>query len=157
MAVGHYLDQLYREFGYFRNELQYLTMSGILGKQQMFDMLNSLRTQPPTEVAGLQVTGFEDLQREDGRLGSLKGETDRIGRNVLVFHLGENARLVLRPSGTEPKAKAYVEVSSPPAAPRMSAESWAAACASVDQLAGRLGQEFVRLALSRVGLARSAT
>jgi phosphoglucomutase/phosphomannomutase len=152
LTVLHYLEQLYREFGYFCNELQNLTMTGILGKRQMADMLDSLRTESPREVAGLKVTGFEDLLREDGRLGYLKGDTDRLSRNVLIFRLGENARVVLRPSGTEPKAKAYVEVSSAPRPARISDERWSEQCRHVDALARRLGQEFVALALSRVGL-----
>jgi phosphoglucomutase/phosphomannomutase len=150
-TVSDCLEQLYREFGYFRNELQNLVMTGILGKQQMFAMLNSLRTDPPKEIAGLRVTQFEDLQREDGRLGPLKGDTDRVGRNVLIFRMGDDARVVLRPSGTEPKAKAYIEVASPPAAPHAPAGRWAEKCLEVQQLAARIGKEFVTLALGRVG------
>ncbi len=152
LTMADYLEQLYREFGYFRNELQNLVMTGILGKKQMTEMLDSLRTSPPTEIAGLRVTRFEDLQREDSRFGPLKGQTDRASRNVLVFQLGDQARVVLRPSGTEPKAKAYIEVSSAPCPPSLPADQWQQRCREVDAYTKRLSQEFVKLAMARVGL-----
>ena len=92
-------------------------MTGIQGKQHMARMLDRLRATPPQEIGGLAVTAFEDLRDEHGRLGPLKGATDAAARNVLIFRLGDRARIALRPSGTEPKAKAYVEVCSPPAPP----------------------------------------
>jgi phosphoglucomutase/phosphomannomutase len=152
LTVTDYLEQLFREFGYFNNQVQPVVMSGILGKKLMGDMLNSLRVDPPRAVAGLPVTRFEDLQSEQCRLGELNGETDRAGRNVLVFRLGAQARVALRPSGTEPKAKAYLEVSSAPCPPHLPAAQWSEQCRQVDDLARRLANEFLRLALGRVGL-----
>src|SRR5207253_211667 len=111
-TVLGYLDAIFREFGYFRNEVVPLFMTGIEGKQDMARMLDRLRAAPPREIGGFKVTGFEDLRDENGRLGTLKGDTDRAARNFLLFTLGERARLAFRPSGTEPKAKAYLEVSS---------------------------------------------
>jgi phosphomannomutase len=70
---------------------------------------------------------------------------------VLLVRCGESARVALRPSGTEPKAKAYLEVCTPPRG-GASDERWAAMKHVADELMGRLGPEFVRLALARVGL-----
>ncbi|MCS7016481.1 MAG: hypothetical protein NZM42_10250, partial [Gemmatales bacterium] len=61
---------------------------------------------------------------------------------------GLRARLIFRPSGTEPKAKCYVEVSTPPCAPRTATEAWNDLCRQVDKLTEQLGQAFVQLALS---------
>ncbi len=149
LGVLDYLEQLWRQFGYFHNEVQPLVMTGILGKQQMGRMLDSLRRQPPAEVAGVRVTAFEDLRSEESRLGPLKGDTDAANRNVLVFHLGEAARLVLRPSGTEPKAKAYIETRCGPRPPTTTLDEWRARCREVDELARKLGTEFVRVARKR--------
>src|SRR5205823_12088513 len=101
------LDELARQFGYFRNEVISIVMTGIEGKQNMARMLDRMRAEPPKSVAGLPVTGFEDLRDPNGRMGPIKGATDAAGRNVLVLHLGETGQVVLRPSGTEPKTKVY--------------------------------------------------
>jgi phosphoglucomutase/phosphomannomutase len=85
------------------------------------------------------------LLDEDGRLGPLKGATDRAARNFLIFHLGEGARISLRPSGTEPKAKIYLEVASPPCPAGIPAGQWQAQCHQLDTAAIALADEFVRL------------
>jgi phosphoglucomutase len=141
-----YLEEIYARFGYFRNELHNLVMTGIQGKEDMARMLAALRAAPPRKIAGLDVTEFEDLLDEEGRLGPLKGATDRASRSVLIFRLGERARLALRPSGTEPKAKCYVEACSRPRAAGLSDADWQRVCADTDALARRVGEEFVGMA-----------
>jgi phosphoglucomutase/phosphomannomutase len=151
-----YLDRLAKEFGYYRNEGVPVFMSGWQGKQQMLRMLGALREAPPKEVAGLPVTAFEDLRDEGGRFGPIKGATDAASRNVLVFRCGEQAKVVLRPSGTEPKAKIYLEACTRPYAPGTPADAWRGQCREVDELIKRLSDDFVRQALSKIGLDPSA-
>jgi phosphoglucomutase/phosphomannomutase len=151
-TVLDYLNAIYRQFGYFKNEGVPVVMPGIQGKQNMAKMLDALRAAPPKTIAGLAVTGFEDLRDENGRLGPLKGATDAASRNVLVYHLGEQGRVVLRPSGTEPKAKTYIEVCSPPCPAGATAEAWRRTCANVDELAKRIGLDFQKHALGLIGM-----
>lgn len=181
LTLVEYLEQLYREFGYFRNMLYNVQLPSQLADYQKMrrlgQALHTLRRDPPKELAGWQVVHFEDYLRPDSRFGPILGETDRQGRNVLVFHLrpaqreaevadrespqlvarqtatvcvadqdGLSARLIFRPSGTEPKAKCYVEVASPPALPQTSRQDWLALCRQVDALAEKLGRSFVELA-----------
>jgi phosphoglucomutase/phosphomannomutase len=148
-TVLAYLEAIYREFGYFRNEVVPLVMTGIRGKQDMTRMLDELRMRPPREIGGVSVTGFEDLRDENGRMGPIKGETDRASRNVLIFHLGDRGRITLRPSGTEPKAKAYLEVSAPPCPAGTTDAEWQRMRGAVDQLTQRWAEEFVRECLKR--------
>ncbi len=155
-TVLDYLQRLAREFGYFRNEGVPVYLRGLEGKQQMQRMLDRLRQAPPREIAGLAVTSWEDLADETGRLGPLRGATDAAGRNVLIFHLGERAKVVLRPSGTEPKAKIYLEVCSAPAGPGMPDDVWQAICRDVDGLMQNLSEAFVRHALGLIGLSPAA-
>jgi phosphoglucomutase/phosphomannomutase len=150
-AVPDRLADLAREFGYFRNEVINIVMTGLEGKQKMARMLDSLRADPPAYLAGFAVTEVEDLRDEEGRMGPLKGATDAASRNVLVFRLGDAGRVVLRPSGTEPKAKAYIEVCSSPCPHGTSADEWAKTCGEIDEATQQLADEFLRLALSRVG------
>jgi phosphoglucomutase len=141
-SVLDYLEKIFREFGYFHNEVINMVMTGVVGKEKMARMLDRLRRAPFAEIAGLPVSSVEDLRDERGRLGPIKGATDAAARNVLIFRLGDRARIALRPSGTEPKAKAYVEVCSPPCAASASAESWRQTCREVQELAKRLADNF---------------
>jgi phosphoglucomutase/phosphomannomutase len=155
-TVIDYLDRLAREFGYFRNEGVPVYMSGVQGKQQMAEMLDRLRAMPPEELGGLRVTSVEDLRDVHGRLGPIKGATDYAARNVLVFRCGERAQVALRPSGTEPKAKTYVEVCSAPCPPGTPDEAWRQTCREVDELLQRVSADFVRQSLHLIGLEPSA-
>jgi phosphoglucomutase/phosphomannomutase len=135
-----------------------IIMPGLEGKQSMARMLDRLRgdpqagTSPPKSIAGMAVTHFEDLRDPNGRMGPIKGATDAAGRNVLIFQLGDSAKVVLRPSGTEPKAKAYIEVCSPPRAHGQSDSDWETSCRAVDAQTQQLADEFLRLAMSMAGL-----
>jgi phosphoglucomutase len=155
-TVMDYLQRLFQEFGYFRNEGVSVFMRGIEGKRQMARMLDRLRATPPRTVAGLGVTAFEDLRDENGRFGPLKGATDAASRNVLVFRCGERARVVLRPSGTEPKAKMYLEAFTPPRSAGMSDEAWQRQCREVDERMEQIAADFKRQALQLIGLDPSA-
>ncbi|HLN29176.1 MAG TPA: phospho-sugar mutase [Gemmataceae bacterium] len=151
-GVLDYLEMLAKQFGYFHNEGLPVVMSGILGKKNMARMLDALRAAPPKEIAGLVVTHFEDLRNENGRFGPIKGATDAASRNVLVFQLGDRARIILRPSGTEPKAKTYLEVCSDPCPAGTTAEAWQKTCREVDELAKRLAHDFLEKALGLIGM-----
>ena len=65
------------------------------------DAMARLREQPPTELGGLAVEGVDDLAEGSGDLPPTEG---------LRYRLADGARVVVRPSGTEPKLKAYLEV-----------------------------------------------
>jgi phosphoglucomutase/phosphomannomutase len=155
-TVLDYLERIQKEFGYYRNQGVPVFMSGIQGKQQMAEMLDRLRAEPLREIAGLPVTKFEDLRDDRGRLGPLKGATDAASRNVLLYRCGEQARVALRPSGTEPKAKIYLEACSAPCPPGTPPEVWQRTCRAVDDLIERVSADFVRQALARIGLEPSA-
>ncbi len=149
-----YLDNLNRQFGYYRNELLNIVMTGLEGKQNMARMLDALRNKPPREIAGLPVSQFEDLSDEAGRMGPFKGDTDRAARNFLIFRMqgdGFSAKVSLRPSGTEPKAKAYLEVASDPRPTTMPETTWQGICTAVDARIQALATAFLTLALATVG------
>ncbi len=149
-----YLDDLNRQFGYYRNELLNIVLSGLEGKVHMRRMLDALRTNPPQQIGGLTVTSFEDLQNPQGRLGPFKGETDKAARNFLIFRLGDksvHAKVCLRPSGTEPKAKAYIEVCGEPWTPGTPQTAWDATCAAIDEHVQKIATDFLTQALATIG------
>jgi phosphoglucomutase/phosphomannomutase len=151
-TVLDYLDALARRFGYFRNEVLNIVLPGIEGKSLMGRMLESLRQSPPKSIGGQTVTHVEDLRDEDGRMGPLRGATDAASRNFLIFTLGDVGKVVLRPSGTEPKAKAYLEVRSNPWKAGVTGEAWDAACRAIDALTQRVATDFLEQVLATVGL-----
>ena len=97
---------------------------------------------------------FEDLQDADGRMGPFKGDTDKAARNFLIFRLagdGVAAKVCLRPSGTEPKAKAYVEVSGQPWKAGTPQAAWDATCAAIDARVQQVATDFLAQALATIG------
>ncbi len=154
-TLVNYLDDLNRQFGYYRNELLNIVMTGLEGKENMAKMLDTLRKTPPKEIGRLPVNAFEDLRDEAGRMGPYKGETDKAARNFLIFRLaggdGLAAKVCLRPSGTEPKAKAYLEVCSDPCKPGTPQAAWEKVCSTVDTLIQHIVTDFLTRALATVG------
>ena len=154
-TVVDYLDDMNRQFGYYKNETVNIVMTGLEGKQNMTRMLDGLRAAPPQAIGGMTVTSYEDLRDEDGRMGPFKGDTDKAARNFLIFRMagtnGISAKVCLRPSGTEPKAKAYIEVNSNPCPVGMPQSEWDAICKNVDALSKRLATEFTALAMTASG------
>jgi phosphoglucomutase len=62
-----------------------------------------------------------------------------------MFQLGDNARIALRPSGTEPKAKAYIEVCSAPCPHGLADADWQNRCSEVDMTAQKIAEAFLLL------------
>jgi phosphomannomutase len=91
------LAELAAEFGVFATDQVSLRVSEL---PRLAAMMDRLRARPPEALAGAPVTGVEDLRPE---------------ADVLVWRT-PNGRVVVRPSGTEPKLKAYLEVAAPPGA-----------------------------------------
>ena len=155
-----YLRDIYRVYGYQRNALRSLVMEGIVGLERIRRIQEVLRASPPKAIAGLAVMRFVDNHVVGGPLVS---STDASNRNVLLFELegegGEGIRLVVRPSGTEPKTKIYVEVPSRTSLSGVLADASAkdlarigdaqldAIMAEADAEAARIGDAFIRFCL----------
>jgi phosphomannomutase len=71
-------------------------------------LMAQLRAEPPRDLAGIVVASHEDLTETERAAARGLPTSD-----VLVYHLEESTRVVVRPSGTEPKIKAYIEVVEP--------------------------------------------
>ena len=82
-------------------------MKGIRGAGLLTAMMRSLRDAPPAAFGRMKVLAARDLLSP--AFGPLRSETEALSRNLLVYDL-EAAQVVVRPSGTEPKAKVYVDV-----------------------------------------------
>jgi phosphoglucomutase len=103
-TLAEYLDQIYRELGFYTERLGTLTFEGAQGAQQIAKLLASFRSDPPREYQGQKVTrvddfGLSDFHDADGK--AIPKET------MLLFHLADGGRMAVRGSGTEPKIKFY--------------------------------------------------
>jgi phosphoglucomutase len=141
------LEELWRTYGYVGNRLISTVMRGAVGRGRIQEIQESFRRDPPREIAGLPVTAVHDRRDPAGVFGSIKSGTDAASRDVIVFELGDTARVILRPSGTEPKNKAYVEVRGQRGVADLDAEK-----RRVDAEAARVAEAFVDVMLARVGL-----
>ena len=85
-----------------------------------------------------------------------RGATDASARNFLIFHLGDRAKVVLRPSGTEPKAKVYLEVCTPPCPAGTSTANWEQQCREVDAQLKTITDDFLTKSLGLIGMTPDA-
>jgi len=140
------LEGLYRRHGAVANIQVPLVMAGAVGRGRIESIQEAIRSSPPTSIGGRQVTAFYDRQDEAGVFGPIVSSTDRSARDVLAFSLGPDHRLVIRPSGTEPKTKVYAEAIVPVTGDLQ------ACLAEAQRQAQELADDFVRQALAVVGL-----
>jgi len=140
------LEDLYREHGAVANVQMPLVMAGAVGRQRILAIQEGLRANPPGSIGGRAVTAFHDRRDEEGVFGPILSGTDASARDVLAFELGADHRLVIRPSGTEPKTKIYAEAITP-----VGTDLQEALGASRDE-ATALAADFVRQALELIGL-----
>ncbi len=101
MTLLDAMNALYEKFGFYRNGLLSKAFEGQDGMAAMDALMKSLRTAPPVEIAGWKVNGMTDY------LGS---DTGLIPSDVLEFRLEDAGKVIVRPSGTEPKLKIYLSV-----------------------------------------------
>ena len=95
------LEELYQQFGYYRETLASRTLKGKDGLAQIGALMEAFRSNPPKEIGGVRVS--EVLDYSQGLDGLPK-------ENVLKFLLDDGSWFCLRPSGTEPKIKFYFGV-----------------------------------------------
>ena len=103
------LNNLYAKYGFYIHRQQSFTCEGAAGMEQMKAIMTSLRTDTPKEIAGVAVTSFSDYlasETTDLQTGE-KTAIELPKSDVLSFALANGNSIVLRPSGTEPKIKAY--------------------------------------------------
>ena len=146
------LRRLYRRHGPVCNSQVPLVMQGASGKRKIEAIQAALRAEPPTQIGGRDVTAFYDRRDPEGVFGPILSGTDAAARNVLVFHLGDSRRVVIRPSGTEPKTKIYIEVIGDPLADDSTDAELAEATAAVQAQASDLAVAFTAIALQAVDI-----
>ena len=93
------LQDIYAEFGYYKESLISVTKKGKAGLEEIAQMMVDYRQTPPTELAGSPVIKVIDYAKPE--------ETGLPSSNVLQFYNEVGDVVTIRPSGTEPKIKFY--------------------------------------------------
>ncbi len=108
ITVLEFLNNIYEEYGVYQHSQQSFTCEGAAGMEQMAEIMKNLQENTPTEIAGLKVEQVDNyITGESNNIFTGKKPIDLPKSAVLVFHLEQGASIAIRPSGTEPKIKAY--------------------------------------------------
>ncbi|MGN0620865.1 MAG: phospho-sugar mutase [Porcipelethomonas sp.] len=102
-------ENMYKTYGVYVHSQQSFTFEGAVGMEKMNSIMTNLRENHPSSIGGLKLTAFEDYLSSTAT-DLISGKTQIIDlpkSNVLAFRLENNASVIIRPSGTEPKIKAY--------------------------------------------------
>ncbi|SDA88267.1 phosphoglucomutase [Algoriphagus alkaliphilus] len=114
------LAGIYSKFGFYKESLISVTKKGKDGAEQIQSLMNGFRTNPPTQMNGIEVERIVDVKNstithlKTGKVENL--EMDK--SNVMQFYLSDGSKISARPSGTEPKIKYYFSVSTPLSDPK---------------------------------------
>lgn len=112
MDLYEAMDALYQKYGYYLNGTVNASFPGAAGAQKMAGLMDDLRANPPAQIAGYTVEGMTDYATgaQMPRVSGLQKEPaqELPEANVLEFRLEGDNKVIFRPSGTEPKVKAYL-------------------------------------------------
>ena len=103
------MKEIYEEFGYYRNRLLNYAFEGESGMKFMNGVMDGLRRNAPTEIAGEKVISVSDykLSVMKNLADGTESEIKLPKSNVLAYKLENGGSFIVRPSGTEPKIKVY--------------------------------------------------
>ena len=104
--------ELYMQYGFYYEHLISITKKGMNGQQEIADMMEGYRKQPPAEIAGKKVVTLLDyqLQLSTDLITGTQTIIQLPKSNVLQFLTEDGTKISARPSGTEPKIKFYFSV-----------------------------------------------
>jgi len=111
-TLAAHLDALFARYGLAVSGQRSVKLPGAAGRARIEGVLAALRADPPVEIGGRAVWRVRDVwtgEVVDRRSGE-RGTVGLPKSNVLVYDLDGGARVIARPSGTEPKIKLYVDV-----------------------------------------------
>ena len=107
------LQDIYIEYGFGKEKGISVVRKGKSGAEEIIQMMANFRTNPPKEIAGSPVKmikDFKTLKMTDVSTGNVTDLVMPATSNVLQFFTQDGTKISVRPSGTEPKIKFYIEV-----------------------------------------------
>jgi phosphoglucomutase len=115
MSVIDLMAEIYSQYGFYKESLISVTKKGKDGAEQIQALMNGFRTNPPSQMNGVDVERVIDVKNSTiTHVKSGKVETLEMDKsNVMQFYLSDGSKISARPSGTEPKIKYYFSVNAP--------------------------------------------
>ena len=113
MDFNEMLQEIYLKNGYSHEEGISVVRPGKTGAEEIQQMMKNFRANPPRQLAGsdvVMVKDYADLNCTDLRSGKVTKMDFPTTSNVLQFFTADGSKVSIRPSGTEPKIKFYIEV-----------------------------------------------
>ncbi len=109
MTLWDAMIMLYEKYGYYKDDIQSITLTGIEGLAKIQEIMDTLRREPVKKIGDYKVVLSRDY-KEDKIIETETGAVKPTGlpkSNVLYYDLEDDAWVCVRPSGTEPKVKFY--------------------------------------------------
>ena len=107
-TLADYMDELYKEYGYYTKLLINSYFEGSKGMAQMKEIMEDLRNNPPAQINGTDVVSVSDYLTGTCTEGDNVTKLTLPKSDVLAYRLADGADVIIRPSGTEPKIKVYI-------------------------------------------------
>ena len=135
------LMDIYVEYGFSLNHTVNVVKPGKTGADEIKQMMVNFRTNPPKELAGSEVVLTKDYQslRATDNKGNVTDIAQPATSNVLQWYTADGTKVSVRPSGTEPKIKFYIEVTGEMKCPKCYAEAEKKAMQTVEAVKVSLG------------------
>lgn len=110
MNLVDVMESLYEEFGFYANVVESYTFEGASGMEKMASIMDGLRANAPSKIAGYDVVSVSDYEASKTVFanGRADEKIELPKSNVLAYGLTDGNKVIVRPSGTEPKIKAYI-------------------------------------------------
>lgn len=112
ITIFDYLEDIYKKYGYYNAETSTILFSGESGERQRTQLMDNIRKDTFKMVGEYKVTELRDYEKLE-KIDILTGEKtkieDKYKTNMIYYVLENNAWIAIRPSGTEPKVKIYIE------------------------------------------------
>lgn len=116
LSLYQLLKNIYLEYGFSKERMKYIVREGQQGAIEIDNMMKGFRNNPPTTLGGSKLELVKDYTTLITR-NLLTGATEKIDQkvtsDVLQFFTVNGTKISVRPSGTEPKIKFYIEVKAP--------------------------------------------
>jgi phosphoglucomutase len=116
LTLFEMLQDIYLKYGYSREKMKYIVRKGKAGAEEIEQLMVKFRNNPPRQLAGSKlewVKDYDSLVQKNLLTGEEHPIHQKTTSNVLQFFTVDGTKVSVRPSGTEPKIKFYIEVKAP--------------------------------------------